>query len=80
MSDKEAALLGVGRLLRGPSACRDQELLARLGPRVPLEIEEMMGCSVCSWLGAERGEKQGVIPGPQQGPREPLRKGSGWEM
>ena len=30
-------------------------------PRVPLETEELMGCRLRSWLGAERGEKQGVI-------------------
>ena len=49
----------------------------KAGPRLPLETEELMGCRLHSWLGAEREEKQGVIPGPQQGPREPLRKGSG---
>lgn len=79
--NERAVLLGVCPLLE-PSECRDQELRARLELESLTEAEELRGCKLGSRLGVKReGQgKEGSFLEPRQGPKEPVREGSGQEL
>ncbi|KFO29315.1 hypothetical protein H920_09262 [Fukomys damarensis] len=57
-----AVLLGLGHLL-APSACGDQQLLARLEQENLMTTEELLDCRLCCWPGTGRGEEEVAIPG-----------------